>query len=280
MSDLPVRPEPRQLAVLTPLERAGFRLADFMARRLPWVAELWNATAMRVLTDLAASRRLRVAGLRHLERWGPQDRLVLVANHRSFFDFFQVMNVVIRHSPLWRRVFFPVRGNFFYDHPLGPVVNLAMSGMRMFPPIIRRRQAHAFNEYALDRCVAELARPGTVLGIHPEGTRNKGPDPYKLLRATRGVGRIALQAQGVQVVPVFVLGAGNNIAEEFIRNFRHPERHPLYVVFGPPVNLDDLRGRGDDPAAWKEAARRCMDAIEALGQIQQELVEEGWPPGR
>ncbi len=280
MPDLPARPDARQLAVLTPLERGSFRLADLFARRLPLVAELWNATAMRLLTDLACSRRMHVAGLRHLERWGSQDRLIMVANHRSFFDFFQVMNVLVRHSPLWRRIFFPVRGTFFYDHPLGPLVNMAMSGMRMFPPIMRRRHAHPFNEYALDRCVAELARPGTVLGIHPEGTRNKGPDPYTMLRASRGVGRIALQADGVQILPIFVLGAENNLLGEFARNLFKAGDHPLYVVFGPPVNIDDLRDRGADPAAWKEAARRCVDAIEALGQVQQELVEDGWPSGR
>ncbi len=61
-----------------------------------------------------------------------------------------------------------------------------MSGMRMFPPVLRgesiRRRA-TFNEYSIQRTIEELQIPGTVMGLHPEGTRNKDDDPYKLLRA-------------------------------------------------------------------------------------------------
>lgn len=269
---LPV-PDRELLQLLTPVERRNFWLSDLFMRRMRGWAALWNSTFMAVLTGLASSRRLHVHGIKYIDRYGPQDRLILVANHRSFFDFFQVMSITFGRTRLGRRVFFPVRSTFFYDHPLGAPVNLLMSGMSMFPPILRRRSALPFNEWALDRCVAELQVPGTVVGIHPEGTRNKNDDPYRLLRASRGVGRIALQSLDTPVIPIFVIGAGNDLLEEIRRNLFEPERYPLDVVFGPPIRFDDLAETADNPRTWKKAAARCVTAIEALGQVQLEQAQ-------
>ncbi|NOY24548.1 MAG: 1-acyl-sn-glycerol-3-phosphate acyltransferase [Oligoflexia bacterium] len=265
MSSAPL-PTPRQLERLTALVRFNFGVADWCVRHLGWWSRLWNSIFMVALTGAACSRRLRLVGLEHVTGLGPQDRVLFVANHRSFFDFFQIMAVTFHYTKLSRRLFFPVRATFFYDHPLGPLVNMLMSGMAMFPPIVRSRAGTRFNTYALDRCVAELRQPGTVMGIHPEGTRNKGPDPYSLLRTTRGVGRVALQAgDGVLVIPVWVLGTQNNLLIEILRNFTQARRYPLDVIFGAPLDLSDLTDRTDDAGAWKIAAQRCMDAILALG---------------
>lgn len=268
----PCLPTADQLAVLTPRERWTFAVADFFVKHLRGWAAAWNSTFMVLLTWLATCRRLHVQGLEHLAPYDRRSRMLMVANHRSFFDFFQIMAVLYRRTGLGRRPLFPVRGTFFYDHPLGPTVNFLMSGMSMFPPILRRRAALPFNEYALDRCVAELRRPGTLVGIHPEGTRNKGDDPYKLLRASRGVGRVALMSLDTPVLPVFVLGAENNLLTEIKRNFLEPRRYPLFVVFGPPVDLQDLAERAEEPRAWKEAARRCVQSIEALGDQQKAMA--------
>lgn len=270
----PPRPEATQLAPLSPRERRFFALADFVARHLGPLSRAWNATVMAGLTALAARRRLRVDGLEHLARYGPRDSLLLVANHRSFFDFFLIMSVLRARTRLSLRCFFPVRSTFFYDHPLGPVVNLLMSGMAMFPPIMRHRAGVRFNDYALKRCAAELRIPGTLVGIHPEGTRNREPDPYRLLKVTRGVGRVALEAGPVPVVPVFVLGCGNDLLEEIGHNLLRPRRRPLWVIIGAPVELADLAARAGDPAAWKEAAERCAEAIEAQGARQRELAAQ------
>jgi len=271
-------PTPEQLSVLSGFERFSFRLADLFSRRLNFLARAWNQTFMAALTGIAMFRRLNMVGLENLAGLGPEDRLVLVANHRSFFDFYQVMAILFARTPLGRRIFFPVRASFFYDHPLGPLVNLLMSGMSMFPPIQRERRKLRFNEYALRRCIAELLLPGTVIGIHPEGTRNKGPDPYTMLKVNRGVGRVALGAGAVPVVPIFLLGAGNNLAVEIWRNLFEPERWPLDVYFGPPIRLDDLQDRAADPVAWKEAARRCVAGIEAQAARQRE-DRAGTPQG-
>ena len=124
----------------------------------------------------------------------------------------------------------------------------------------------------------ELGRDGTIIGIHPEGTRNKEKDPYRLVRVTRGVGRVALAVPHVPVIPIFVLGAGNDLLGEIGNNLFARTPRPLWVVFGPPVDLSDLVPRAAEPAAWKEAARRCVTAIEALGQEQRRLAGLGDPP--
>ena len=126
---------------------------------------------------------------------------------------FSITAILYWRTKLTKRIFFPVRQSFFYDNPAGPFVNAIMSGMRMVPPVMRDKDKRGFNHYVLARCIEELNREdiGTVLGLHPEGTRNKGPDPYSFLPAQPGVGRVALGATRAHVIPVFALGMGQSI---------------------------------------------------------------------
>ena len=258
-----LQPNAEQLALLTRVERFSYRLGD-LASHHPSVVAVVNDTIMRTMIGLCGGRRLRVHGLRHLERYGASDSLILVANHRSFFDFYIVSATLFWHTDLPRRMFFPVRGTFFYDHPLGPFVNLAMSGMRMFPPILRERERGAFNRFSVARCAAELAVPGTIMGLHPEGTRNKGDDPYALLPAQSGVGKIVLDAKSAHVVPVFVHGLSNAIGEELVHNWTNPAEHPIDVAFGPEIDLAEYRARSTRAVDHKRAAGLCLDAVARL----------------
>jgi 1-acyl-sn-glycerol-3-phosphate acyltransferase len=267
-----VRPTPEQLASLTPLERASFRIADALAHpKLTPLSSAYNRVVMGTLIWSCGGRRFHITGLEHIATLGPKASVLLVANHRSFFDFFSVTAILYSRTNLTKRVFFPVRQNFFYDHPLGPAVNLAMSGMRMFPPIMRDRSKKSFNQYAVERCVEELNRTdvGTVLGIHPEGTRNKGPDPYDLLPAQPGVGRVALGAHHAKVIPVFVLGMGQSILGEMRRNFTRPDETRIDMCFGPPIAFDDLRPKANVLTTQKRAADRCLDGIRELARQQR-----------
>ena len=136
----PVRPTPEQLAPLTTFERATFRLADLLAApKLSPLSAAWNSVVMGALIYSCGGRRLRIHGLENLAPFGKKDSVLLVANHRSFFDFFTITAILYWRTKLTKRIFFPVRQRFFYDHPLGPAVNFAMSGMRMFPPIMREK---------------------------------------------------------------------------------------------------------------------------------------------
>src|SRR5271154_3014700 len=130
-----LQPEPEQWQSLTRLERFAFKLADGFTHYPEFVAKT-NDTFMAAMIWSCGGRRIRVSGLEHLAGFSNDDSLLFVANHRSFFDFYVLSAVLYWHTTLPRRMFFPVRSTFFYDHPLGPIVNAAMSGMRMFPPIL------------------------------------------------------------------------------------------------------------------------------------------------
>jgi 1-acyl-sn-glycerol-3-phosphate acyltransferase len=279
----PTRPTQEQLEPLTRFERASFRLADLLAApTLTPLSANWNSVVMGALIYSCGSRRFNIHGLDNLAPYRKKDSILLVANHRSFFDFFTITALLYWRTRLTKRIFFPVRQNFFYDHPLGPAVNFAMSGMRMFPPVMRDKEKKAFNNYSVARCVEELNRPdiGTVLGIHPEGTRNKSDDPYAFLPAQPGTGRIALGATRAKVIPVFVLGMGQSIAGEMRKNVLAPDEHPVDVYFGAPLDFSDLLPKANMLTAQKRAADRCLDAIKVLADMQRRdaAIREGRDP--
>lgn len=278
-----VRPTPEQLEPLTRFERAAFRLADLLSGpRLTPLSANWNSVVMGALIYSCGGRRFNIHGFENLAPFGKKDSILLVANHRSFFDFFTITALLYWRSRLTKRIFFPVRQNFFYDHPLGPAVNFAMSGMRMFPPVMRDKEKRSFNTYSVARCIEELNRPdiGTVLGIHPEGTRNKGDDPYSFLPAQPGVGRVALGATRAHVIPVFVLGMGQSIPGEWRMNFLAPKEHPVDVYFGAPIDFSDLRPKANMVTTQKRAADRCLDAIKVLADRQRRdaAIRDGRDP--
>ncbi|MCZ7679658.1 MAG: 1-acyl-sn-glycerol-3-phosphate acyltransferase [Sandaracinaceae bacterium] len=195
-----------------------------------------------------------------------EDSVILVANHRSFFDFYVVSAMIYWRTRLPRRVLFPVRADFFYDHPAGVALNFVIANMAMFPPVLRDPKRRAFNRYSVARCVAELATPGTVMGLHPEGTRNKGDDPYSLLPAQPGVGQVVLGAPRARVFPVFLHGVTNDIFAELADNWRRPDERPIDIWFGPRDPLrgpararrpaGDPEGRGRPLPRWHPRARR------------------------
>jgi 1-acyl-sn-glycerol-3-phosphate acyltransferase len=265
------------------MERAAFELADFFSRpALTPISANWNSAFMGGLIYSCGGRRFQIHGLENLAPFGKKDSVLLVANHRSFFDFFTITALCYWRTNLTKRIFFPVRQNFFYTHPAGPVVNAVMSGMRMFPPVMREKEKKPFNQYSVERCIEELNRPdiGTILGIHPEGTRNKGDDPYQFLPAQPGVGRIALGATKAYVIPVFVLGMGQSIVGEWRMNFLAAKQHPVDVYFGTPIQFDDLRPKANMITTQKKAADRCLDAVKVLAEKQRRgaAIRDGRDP--
>ncbi len=246
-------------------------MADFVSRRAKWTSEVWITTFMRSMIWFCGGRRYTVFGSQVLEDFTPESQVLIVSNHRSFFDMYVISYMTVTRSKLSRRAFFPVRSDFFYDRWLGGFVNAAMSGFMMFPPVFRDPKKSRFNLYGLRRVADELSVPGTYVGIHPEGTRGKGDDPYEFLPAQPGVGRIALEAKDARVVPVFLVGMSNNLLREAYRNWFEPSRYPIDIVFGKDVELDDLRAKGTRVTIAKKASDRLMKRIGELGQMQKKL---------
>jgi 1-acyl-sn-glycerol-3-phosphate acyltransferase len=216
---------------------------------------------------LAATAKLRhVHGLERLPRWEDTPSAILVSNHRSFFDLYvTAAELVSRGLP--HRILFPVRSAFFYDNPLGPFVNGAMSFFAMYPPIFRERKRAALNLASLDETAALLRRGGFLVGLHPEGARKKDGDPYTFLSAQSGVGRIIHKAR-VPVIPVFINGLGNDLVEQ-VRGGIAGDGRPVHVVFGAPVDFGSAIDGPGGPKTYRLLAERCLEAIGELGQEER-----------
>jgi len=221
---------------------------------------------------LATSRRLHTIGLdRMIET--PHDRGVLIAsNHRSFFDQIIIACSIYRVTRRWPRFYFPVRSEFFYDHPVGVFLNAVATSATMFPPIFRARAKRGVTRAGLDFLAAELQAPDTLVGIHPEGTRGKGADPYELLAAEPGFGRVVLHARPV-VVPVFIKGLSNDGLREVRSNIAG--RNPVIIVFGEPVDLSDFDD--EDPRLLRnqvKVGRRVLADIAGLAEQEKQLRQQ------
>ena len=214
----------------------------------------------------------QVHGEERLPELRADQSFLLVSNHRSFFDMYAVTAYLVGRG-LPHRMLFPVRSNFFYDNPLGPLVNGAMSFFAMYPPIFRQPSMAAFNLAGLDEIVRVLRQGGSLVGVHPEGTRKKDDDPYTLLPAQPGIGRLIYHAR-VPVLPVFVNGLGNSIPKQIAGNVTGKGR-PVHIVFGAPVDFGPHLDAPPSPRVYKRLSERALEVISALGQEERELRARG-----
>lgn len=265
-------------APLTRMERLALRFGE-LANEHPrgkWLQNRFLRGVSYVWVRASLANRMFVEGLDELLPLRPASGVMLVSNHRSFFDQYAMLLACFMVKVPWaKHLFFPVRSNFFYDRPLGLVVNAAIAGGAMYPPIFRQAERRALNDEALEKMAGMLRQPGNVLGMHPEGTRGKGPDPYVFLSAQPGCGKLALVGQPM-VIPVFTLGLGNDIVQDIRWNFESGARkdRAVITVFGPPVDYADLRAEKPRPALYKKTADRFMAEIGKLAQRERELRAE------
>jgi len=175
--------------------------------------------------------RLRPRGLENLPADGG---FVLACNHVSSFDPWPL------GLPLWpkRQLRFMAKSELYW-WPLTIVLN----GAGAFPVKRGQRDTQAI-ETAVD-----LVRAGNVVAMFPEGTRRtKGLVKKFEARPRSGAARIALGA-GVPLVPAAIAGTD-----------RLARLGPLAVSYGPPVDIDDLRGE-DVAKVAHEATERLMARI-------------------
>jgi len=211
-----------------------------------------------------------IHGFERLPKFAPDQSFILVSNHRSFFDLYVVTAELVRRG-LPQRMVFPVRSNFFYTSPLGLFVNGVMSFFAMYPPIFRERRQAALNPTSLGELVWLLRRGGVFAGMHPEGTRKRDDDPYTLLPAQRGVGRIIRDAQ-VPVVPVFINGLINDLPRQVLSNFDGTGT-PIIAVFGAPIDFGELFDQPSTAKTHQAIVERALEAVTALGQEEKALRE-------
>jgi 1-acyl-sn-glycerol-3-phosphate acyltransferase len=276
----PDRPDPADGLLsdqLSPIARAHIRLVQksLQPGLFDRALRFGQAAIGANWIDFATRNLRHVHGLERIGTLDPGQSYICVANHRSFFDLFVVTAYLVKRRLLPHRIMFPVRSNFFYDSPAGLAVNGAMSFFAMYPPVFRDRKLARLNVASLDECARLVSRPGVFLGLHPEGTRNKDGDPYTLLPAQSGVGRVIHQAK-VKVLPVFVNGLCNDLPRQFRDNFTG-KGEAIHIVWGAPVELGDLLARPGGPKTYKAVAERSLEAMRLLGE-EERAIRTGSPP--
>jgi len=278
----PPEPSTEEFGVLTSFERFAFRLVRRMNQGLwkrfwTWCQKVVGAGWIQ----LATYNLMQVYGLENIEAASRNRPILLAANHRSFFDMYTVSTVLFRNTSWRKQLFFPVRGRFFYDSVLGMFVNLVMGWWSMYPPFFASGEKpilakRTFDKYSF-RVLTELCRngPGNVIGFHPEGTRNKGADPYSYLPAQPGIGKLIKDA-APQVIPVFVAGLGNDLPKQVLGNWKGGEK--IRIHFGPQLNLSTFLSKKDHVRTYKEISEFVMSRIADLGEqdraIQQTAISK------
>lgn len=218
--------------------------------------------------DICTRNIRHTYGQQRLPDFVETDNFVIVSNHRSYFDMFVITMELFRNG-LRRRALFPVRSGFFYDNPVGWLVNGAMSFWSMYPPVFRDRKRTSLNKLGVSELERALSSTHACLGIHPEGTRGTTPDPYKLLPAKSGVGHIVHRTHKM-VIPAFINGLGNNLPKQVRGNF-NKRGEDVVVVFGEPIDFGTLLDEPAGTKTYRRIAQRCMDVVAELGEEEKQL---------
>jgi 1-acyl-sn-glycerol-3-phosphate acyltransferase len=213
-----------------------------------------------------------VDGEDHLKQLKAPQGLIIAANHRSFFDLYPCAALIIERYPdLMRRLYCPVRSEFFYTRPLGALLNLAVSGGSMWPPIFRDDRRRN-NQNSIEGLVSVM-KEGSCVGFHPEGTRGKPEqDPYEMLPAKPGLGMLLQKCHPDTVVlPYFTLGMSNDLGHIVRRNYRpRGQRGEIVSLrFGEPLRAGDIT-TGLNAQAISEL---ITSKIKLLGQADKAMRE-------
>ena len=253
--------------MLTPMERwqIGFVRKTFSSKGFDRVVRGAQRYIGANWIEQSIKNLRHVYGVDRLPTFARDESTILVSNHRSFFDLYVVTAYLVKRG-MPQRLVFPVRSQFFYEGPLGLFVNGVMSFFAMYPPVFRERKRAALNLASLDEVVRLVKNGGAFVGLHPEGMRNKSDDPYTLLPAQSGVGRIIQASKGkAKVVPVFVNGLSNDILRQVGANYlRNGE--PVTVVFGEPIDFGTMLDQPPSPRLHKKISELAVDKIRELGE--------------
>lgn len=271
-NNAPLAPTGEEIAVLNPTEKLGFRLTHRMNQGA-W-KKFWTFCQRHIGSlwiKICTYNLMNVFGLENVENADAERPLLLVANHRSFFDMYTVSSVIFRETKRPITLFFPVRAKFFYTQPLGWFVNLVMGWWAMYPPFFREEKEvtkREFDKYSLRRLVQICSEGrGNIIGFHPEGKRNLNNDPYELLPAQPGVGAVIIKAKP-QVIPVFIAGLGNDLPKQVLGNWTGGEK--VRIWFGEQVDLSEFYEKSDRLRTHKEIGDFLMTKIAELGEKDRE----------
>jgi 1-acyl-sn-glycerol-3-phosphate acyltransferase len=189
----------------------------------------------------------RVEGAENIPDTEP---VILAMNHLSFIDS------ILVPVAIERPVYFLGKADYWDSWK----TRWFFEGTGVVPV---RRGGSGSGDAALANGV-EILRRGDLLGIYPEGTRS--PDG-RLYRGKTGPVRMALEA-GVRMVPVAVEGTDRAMPTgKYV-----PNRSPVTIRYGQPLDLSRFADRREDPFVLRSATDELMFEIMLLSG--QEYVDE------
>lgn len=268
-------PDAEEISVLNTTERIGFKLTHRM--NLGRWKRFWTFCQRHIGSlwiKIATYNLMNVYGIENVESSDSSRPLLLAANHRSFFDMYVVSSVIFRQTKRPVKLFFPVRGKFFYNNPLGWFVNLMMGWWSMYPPFFRESkeaQKREFDKYSMRRLI-QICSEGeaNMIGFHPEGKRNFSDNPYEFVPAQPGVGKVIMEAKP-QVIPIFITGLGNELPKQIMGNWTGGEK--IRVWFGEEIDLSEFYDQRNSLRTHKKIADFLMEKIGELGEKDREKFD-------
>lgn len=212
-------------------------------RKLPLVGlELQKLAMAFAHPAMVPFADIEISGVEHIPREGP---VIIVANHRSYFDPAVIGMVIARTG---RTVRFLGKKEVF-DVPLVGQLAAAIGGIRV--------DRGSGSDEPLDAAVAAL-RGGEMVALMPQGTIPRGPaffDP--VLKGRWGAARLAHETRA-PVVPIGLWGTERvwPRSSRLPKVFNITDAPQVTAAVGPPV---ELKYRSLDADT-----KRIMSAIAAL----------------
>jgi 1-acyl-sn-glycerol-3-phosphate acyltransferase len=190
------------------------------------------------------------------QEYPPSDGLVVATNHLSWFDPLPMAHLLWDNGRpprfLGKEAVFKV-----------PLVGQLLLNCGQIP-------VYRDTDGAADSVRAAVAavEAGETVVVYPEGTITRDPELWPMSAKT-GAARIALLGN-VPVVPVAQWGP-QRVMRPYVKEFNVLPPKTMHMRVGPPVDLDDLRGREINAALLAQATDRIMDAVtEQLEHIRGE----------
>lgn len=269
-----ISPSPEHLEILRPMERFIFKVIHRLNRspKARRAMTKFGSILGRWWVELGTSKIVVDHGFENFQKGDPNKGVLLVVNHRTFYDQFVITSRLFRLFGAHHNVFFPVRSTFFYENLLGLLINLTMAVGFMYPPFVRDRKRRIWNRFATDLIVELLTNPDSMIGYHPEGTRNTGSDPYNLLQAKPGCGELIHRAQP-NVIPVFLQGFPPRFWVMLKKNLFHSNSSkPLvHMVMGAPMDFTEECKLEPGMKTYLRISRKVMATIEELADREKQI---------
>ncbi|MFQ5988948.1 MAG: AMP-binding protein [Candidatus Methylomirabilales bacterium] len=230
-----------EILAIEPPETVRAEMAVFDKRWARAVASLTHPL-LRLIFGLLC--RLRVQGLSHMPERGPY---LITPNHASYVDGFSI------GAALPLRLVHKLNFLGFQQFFQNPITAMFGKAYRVI-----QVDSDAYLFQAL-QAAAYVLRRGEFLVVFPEGSRTIDGEikPFK-----KGVAILAKELN-LPILPLRILGS----FEIWPRGKRFPRLHPLTIIFGPPVSVEELLREGPIPSGadlYEVIAARLRERVAAL----------------